>query len=91
MLTRKDPLRSTGAHVSVIGHTTLAELRAELNQTETANGFAMDIGRYLNDEPVLASPPSVGYRVSKFARRNKGVLTTTAVVAREQPRQQRVP
>src|SRR5262245_12974879 len=38
---------------------------------ETANGFAMDVQRYLADEPVLACPPSVGYRLRKFARRNK--------------------
>ena len=33
---------------------------------ETANGLAMDIRRYLNDEPVFARPPSAGYRISKF-------------------------
>ena len=27
---------------------------------ETANGFAMDMQRYLADEPVLACPPSRG-------------------------------
>src|SRR5262249_48758004 len=43
--------------------------------------LAMDIRRYLADEPVLASPPSAGYRFRKFARRNKGVLVTTSAVA----------
>ena len=38
---------------------------------ETANGFAADVQRYLADEPVQACPPSVGYRLRKFARRNK--------------------
>src|SRR5262249_53978836 len=38
---------------------------------ETANGFAMDVQRYLADEPVIACPPSVGYRFRKFARRHK--------------------
>ena len=38
---------------------------------ETANGFAADVQRYLNDEPVQACPPSAGYRFRKFARRNK--------------------
>src|SRR5256886_17637226 len=33
---------------------------------ETANGFAMDLQRYLADEPVLACPPSVGYRLRQF-------------------------
>jgi WD40 repeat protein/serine/threonine protein kinase len=38
---------------------------------ETANGFAMDVQRYLADEPVLACPPSVSYRLRKLVRRNK--------------------
>jgi tetratricopeptide (TPR) repeat protein len=45
---------------------------------ETANGFAMDVQRYLADEPVLACPPSAGYRLRKFARRNKGRLAVAA-------------
>src|SRR5262245_39796557 len=49
---------------------------------ETANGFAMDVQRYLADEAVLACPPSVGYRLRKFAQRNKVVfLTGSAAVA----------
>ena len=47
----------------------------------TANGFAADVLRYLNDEPVLACPTSVTYRVRKFARRNRGVLATAAILA----------
>jgi serine/threonine protein kinase/Flp pilus assembly protein TadD len=48
---------------------------------ETANGFAMDVQRYLADEPVLACPPSAGYRLRKFARRNKPALSMAAVLA----------
>src|SRR5579885_344910 len=47
---------------------------------ETANGFAIDVQRYLNDEPVLACPPSLGYRLRKFARRNKGGLAVAGLV-----------
>jgi serine/threonine protein kinase/tetratricopeptide (TPR) repeat protein len=48
---------------------------------ETANGFALDVQRYLSGEPVLAVPPSTGYRLRKFARRNKrGLLTAACVV-----------
>ena len=46
---------------------------------ETATGFAADVLHYLADEPVLACPPSVGYRLWKFARRNKAALATAAV------------
>jgi WD40 repeat protein/serine/threonine protein kinase/Flp pilus assembly protein TadD len=48
---------------------------------ETANGFAADVQRYLADEPVLACPPSVGYRLRKFARRNKAALATMIVLS----------
>jgi tetratricopeptide (TPR) repeat protein/serine/threonine protein kinase len=47
---------------------------------ETANGFAMDVQRYLADEPVLACPPSAGYRLRKFARRHKVGLAVAALV-----------
>ncbi len=38
---------------------------------ETANGLAMDLERYLANEPVVARPPSVSYRLGKFVRRNR--------------------
>ncbi len=47
---------------------------------ETANGLAMDLQRYLADEPVLAGPPSVGYRFRKFLRRNKGPVIAASLV-----------
>jgi serine/threonine protein kinase/tetratricopeptide (TPR) repeat protein len=47
---------------------------------ETANGFAMDVQRYLADEPVLACPPSAGYRLRKFGRRNRRTLFTAALL-----------
>jgi serine/threonine protein kinase len=40
---------------------------------ETASGLAADVQRYLDDEPVQACPPTAGYRLRKFARRNKGL------------------
>jgi WD40 repeat protein/serine/threonine protein kinase/tetratricopeptide (TPR) repeat protein len=47
---------------------------------ETANGFAMDVQRYLADEPVLACPASALYRLRKFCRRHKtGILVTAGV------------
>lgn len=39
-LTKNDPITATGAHIGIIGHVTSDELRAELTQTDTANGFA---------------------------------------------------
>jgi signal transduction histidine kinase len=48
---------------------------------ETASGFAADVLHFLADEPVLACPPSVGYRLRKFARRNKSALAIGAVAS----------
>jgi WD40 repeat protein/tRNA A-37 threonylcarbamoyl transferase component Bud32 len=47
---------------------------------ETANGLARDIQRYLADEPVEARPPSAGYRMQKFVRRNKGRVIAAGLV-----------
>jgi WD40 repeat protein len=35
------------------------------------NELAADIRRHLNDEPVVASPPSTAYRAKKFMRRHR--------------------
>ena len=52
---------------------------------DSAAGLAMDIGRHLNNEPVLAGPPSAAYRIRKFVRRNRvsvvaGLLVTAALL-----------
>jgi serine/threonine protein kinase/tetratricopeptide (TPR) repeat protein len=47
---------------------------------DTASGLARDVERYLRDEPVEARPPSVGYRLRKFARRNRVAAVTAAAV-----------
>jgi eukaryotic-like serine/threonine-protein kinase len=38
---------------------------------ETANGLAVDIKRHLNNDTVVARPPSSAYRFQKMVRRNK--------------------
>src|SRR3989440_9698713 len=48
---------------------------------ETANGFAADVQRYLNDEPVLACPPSARYRLRTFARRHRRPVLGASIVA----------
>ena len=45
---------------------------------ETANGFAEEIGRYLNDEPVTAVPPTWAYRSRKFVNRHRTVIGIAA-------------
>jgi tetratricopeptide (TPR) repeat protein len=47
---------------------------------ETASGFARDIQRYLADEVVEARPPSGGYRLKKFVKRNKVHVIAASLV-----------
>lgn len=47
---------------------------------ETASGLAQDIGRYLQDEAVEASPPSRWYRFRKFTRKNRRLIGTVAML-----------
>jgi len=89
-----DTLPSVAANRHIEPHKLSTMLRGELDwivmkalekdrgrRYESATGFAADIERYLNDEPVVACPPSAAYRFRKFARRNKALLTTVALVA----------
>ena len=48
---------------------------------ETANGLAMDIQRFLDNEPVLARPPNRLYRLQKLVRRNQLVFVASGAVA----------
>jgi WD40 repeat protein len=47
---------------------------------ETANGLAADLKRHLNNEPVVARPPSTAYRLQKAWRRNKLAFGAGAAV-----------
>lgn len=46
----------------------------------TTNGLALDLQRYLANEPVAACPPSATYRLRKFVRRNRGPVLAAGVV-----------
>ncbi len=39
-MTKSTPIKATTPHISVVGHISAVELRAELTRTDTANGFA---------------------------------------------------
>ncbi len=47
---------------------------------ETANGLAADVRRYLSGEAVVAAPPGAGYRLKKFVRRHRGIVSAGAAV-----------
>jgi serine/threonine protein kinase len=48
---------------------------------DTASGLAADLKRYLNNEPVVARPPSSAYRFQKFVRRHKRAVAATGAIA----------
>lgn len=48
---------------------------------QTANGLAMDVQRFLDNEPVVACPPSRLYRLQKLVRRNKATFIAGITVA----------
>jgi serine/threonine protein kinase/tetratricopeptide (TPR) repeat protein len=48
---------------------------------ETATGLANDVQRHLDNEVVSATPPSLGYRLRKFARRNRTALSVAVGIA----------
>ncbi len=48
---------------------------------DTAIGFASDLRRHLENEPVLAGPPSQVYRARKFVRRHRAGVVASAAIA----------
>jgi len=47
---------------------------------ETANELAADVQRHLDDEPVVARAPSLGYRLTKLSRRYRSQMLAAAIV-----------
>ncbi len=47
----------------------------------SASELAADINRHLSQEPVLACPPSMAYRLKKFVRRHKAGAAAAIIVA----------
>ncbi|MEM6571263.1 MAG: bifunctional serine/threonine-protein kinase/formylglycine-generating enzyme family protein [Planctomycetota bacterium] len=48
---------------------------------ESAAELAADVRRFQRFEPVLAGPPTTGYRLRKFLRRRRGLVASAAIVA----------
>ncbi|MCL4789439.1 MAG: serine/threonine-protein kinase [Verrucomicrobia bacterium] len=48
---------------------------------ETVNGLAMDVQRHLDNEPIVARPPTAGYRLQKLIRRNKLAFLAGGAIA----------
>jgi serine/threonine protein kinase len=48
---------------------------------DTANGLAMDLKRHMENETVVARPPSTAYRLQKAWRRHKTAFAVAALIA----------
>ncbi len=63
-MTKNNPIKATGAHISIIGHITKDELLRHLNQTERANGFANRfIWFFVNRSKAIPNPQGVPLEV----------------------------
>jgi serine/threonine protein kinase/Flp pilus assembly protein TadD len=52
-----------------------------MRRYETADALALDVQRYVDNEPVTAGPPTRLYRLSKFARRHRATLFAASAFA----------
>jgi eukaryotic-like serine/threonine-protein kinase len=48
---------------------------------ESASGFAADVHRYLNSEPVIARPPSWSYRLHKFVSKHRVSVVSASLIS----------
>jgi non-specific serine/threonine protein kinase/serine/threonine-protein kinase len=53
--------------------------KAPARRYETATALAEEVRRYLNQEPVLAGPPSKMYRLRKWIQRNRAVTAAACL------------
>jgi hypothetical protein len=90
-LTRSSPLTATGAHISIIGHITVDELRARISRTEMGNGFAnrflfvlvrrskeLPFGGNLTDSEILHLGEQIKTAVDKAKMVGRRELSTRA-------------
>lgn len=59
---------------------TKATERDPARRYHSAGELALDLRRHLADQPIAARPPSTIYQLRKFSRRNRGLVTSVAVV-----------
>jgi serine/threonine protein kinase len=69
---KSDPKRLSQLFRGELDWIVMKALEKDRNRRyDTPNSLAKDVERYLHDEPVLACPPSVGYRLRKWLRKNR--------------------
>ena len=78
---RSDPQRLTQLYRGELDWIVMKALEKDRNRRyETASALAADVQRYLNNEPVLAFPPSTWYRLRKAVRRHRSAVVAASVV-----------
>lgn len=76
-----EPRKLSGLVRGELDWIVMKALEKERNRRyETATGLAADVDRYLKNEPVLACPPTAGYRLWKFTRQYKRAVMTASLV-----------
>jgi hypothetical protein len=83
VMTRNQPLKASGAHVSILAHSTVEDIRRRLTETDVMNGFA---NRFLfaavRRSKLLPSGADVPEpTLSSFVRMLRGALTGARRVA----------
>ncbi len=77
-----DPRRLSLSLRSELDWIVMRALEKDRNRRyESASALAQDIQRHLDDEPVLACPPTLLYRMLKTGRRNGALIGTAVLVA----------
>lgn len=84
VMTKGAPMIATGAHIGIIGHITVDELRRELTDTDAANGFA---NRFMciavkRSKELPEPEPFIGQKVIALAHKLRGVLEASRSVGR---------
>ncbi|MBA7479224.1 Serine/threonine-protein kinase PknD [subsurface metagenome] len=79
---RRTDIRTLGRklHGDLDWITIKAMEKDRIRRYQTAHALAEDIQRHLNDEPVLAGPPSKIYRLKKFLRKHRTQAIAAAMM-----------
>jgi hypothetical protein len=90
VMTRKNPLRVDGAHVSVVGHITIEELRQKLSKVDSFNGFGNRFLWCLVRRSKLlpsgaAMPPELAAQIVRRLQRSAAKARVASQVRRSRP------
>lgn len=78
---KSDPKRLSQLFRGELDWIVMKALEKDRNRRyDSASALAVDVRRHLRDEPVEARPPSLAYKLRKFARRNRLVVAVAAWV-----------